>query len=457
MEKRYQVFVSSTYADLKQERQKVIQALMEMDCIPSGMELFPAADEEQLVFIKRIIDDCDYYLLIIGGRYGSTTPEGISYTEKEYDYAIEKGIKVIGLLHANPEDIPFSKTEVDPVLRERLLEFRKKVSSNRLVKYWNNAHELPGLVALSLQKTIKAFPAVGWIKADSISNDQVLNGIKEFQKENKNLRESVEDFSSVIKHEIKPEIIGLTDNLFRQFKGMYTEEYLKTKDGCRTLLMDAINQYRKEISILNSLKDAGSIKPYRNRLSALTDFSSAIDVEINEIMIIGSSLLGLLNLDRFKDIAEKIRFKILSAKVNVKFLLTHPVFADLRVRQESRNPKSIGKEIIKTLMKLQEWGVPEENVKLYKGAPTCFAIRTTSKMFLNPYPYIAPAYDSPCLIIETSSNTPSYFYNAFDRAHFGAWETVVAEKIGDYNTIIEKLEGNLDKYSENANQMFFDM
>ena len=34
MDKRYQVFVSSTYADLQQERQKVIQALMEMDCIP---------------------------------------------------------------------------------------------------------------------------------------------------------------------------------------------------------------------------------------------------------------------------------------------------------------------------------------------------------------------------------------------------------------------------------------
>jgi hypothetical protein len=47
MDKRYQVFVSSTYADLQHERQRVIQALMEMDCIPSGMELFPAADEEQ--------------------------------------------------------------------------------------------------------------------------------------------------------------------------------------------------------------------------------------------------------------------------------------------------------------------------------------------------------------------------------------------------------------------------
>ena len=148
MDKRYQVFVSSTYADLRQERQRVIQTLMEMDCIPSGMELFPAVDEEQWEFIKRIIDDCDYYLLIIGGRYGSTTSEGLSYTEKEYDYAIGNGIKVIALLHANPDDISVAKSDIDPELRRRLKSFREKVAKNRLVKFWKNAEELPRLVAL---------------------------------------------------------------------------------------------------------------------------------------------------------------------------------------------------------------------------------------------------------------------------------------------------------------------
>ncbi|PYS80291.1 MAG: hypothetical protein DMF70_11270 [Acidobacteria bacterium] len=175
MEKRYQVFVSSTYADLRDERQRVIQALMEMDCIPSGMELFPAADEEQWQFIKRVIDDCDYYLLIIGGRYGSTTPEGMSYTEKEYDYAIEKGKKVVALLHANPDEIPMGKSEGDPEMRGRLKGFREKVAANRLVKFWRTADELPGLVALSLSKTIRTYPAVGWIRADQVSNTLMTN------------------------------------------------------------------------------------------------------------------------------------------------------------------------------------------------------------------------------------------------------------------------------------------
>ncbi len=123
MDKRYQVFVSSTYTDLLEERRNVIQALMEMDCIPAGMELFPAADEEQFEFIKRVIDDCDYYIVIVGGRYGSTTSAGISYTEKEYDYAREKGLRVIALLHDKPYDIPLGKSETDQELRARLDAF----------------------------------------------------------------------------------------------------------------------------------------------------------------------------------------------------------------------------------------------------------------------------------------------------------------------------------------------
>ena len=169
MEKRYQVFVSSTYADLQEERRNVIQTLMEMDCIPSGMEIFPAVDEEQWAFIKRVISDCDYYILIIGGRYGSVTSEGISYTEKEYDFAVSIGLKVIAFLHKNPEDIPAKNSELDPLLRGKLESFRRRVSEGRLVKFWSKADELPGLVALSLSKTITTYPAIGWVRADQMS------------------------------------------------------------------------------------------------------------------------------------------------------------------------------------------------------------------------------------------------------------------------------------------------
>lgn len=196
MDKRYQVFISSTYADLKEERRRVIQTVMELDCIPAGMELFPAADEEQFEFIKRIIDDCDYYLVIIGGRYGSTTETGISYTEQEYDYAISHNLKIIELLHESPDDIPLGKSEKDPALRERLQQFRNKVASGRLVKFWKSAQELPGLVSLSLSKTIKMFPAVGWIKADRAASVDLLGEINELRKQNNQLQTVISELSS---------------------------------------------------------------------------------------------------------------------------------------------------------------------------------------------------------------------------------------------------------------------
>jgi hypothetical protein len=188
MDKRYQVFVSSTYADLRLERQKVIQALMEMDCIPAGMELFPAADEEQWIFIKRVIDDCDYYVLIIGGRYGSLTPEGISYTEQECDYALSIGLRVLAFIHQAPEEIPLGRSDIDPELRAKLDAFKKRISDGRLVKFWKSADELPGLVALSLSKTIKIFPALGWVRATAVARESLLDDLNQLRKENADLK-----------------------------------------------------------------------------------------------------------------------------------------------------------------------------------------------------------------------------------------------------------------------------
>ncbi|MBR5678232.1 MAG: DUF4062 domain-containing protein [Paludibacteraceae bacterium] len=186
MDKRYQVFVSSTFSDLKDERSKVMRTIMSMDCIPAGMELFPAMDEEQLEFIKRIIDDCDYYLLIIGGRYGSVNEEGISYTEKEYDYAVQKGIPVLAFLHEDINAIPLGKSEVDSTKRELLLHFREKVAKGRLVQFWSNADDLNGKVAVSLSQTIKQHPAVGWVRANLQTSAESL------QEENKLRRELAE-------------------------------------------------------------------------------------------------------------------------------------------------------------------------------------------------------------------------------------------------------------------------
>jgi hypothetical protein len=176
VEKRYQVFVSSTYADLQSERQEVIQALLELECIPAGMELFPAADEDQWTLIKDVINDCDYYLVIVAGRYGSIGPHGKSYTEMEYRYALEQGKPVIGFVHANPGTLPANRCETDASRIAQLADFSELVKK-KSCRFWDSPSDLGSKVSRSLTKLIKKHPAVGWVRGDLVPNESAAQEI----------------------------------------------------------------------------------------------------------------------------------------------------------------------------------------------------------------------------------------------------------------------------------------
>src|ERR1700726_4687451 len=146
---RYQVFVSSTYDDLREERQQATQAILKAGYFPSGMELFPASDDTQWELIKRVIEESDYYVVIVAARYGSLGPEGRSYPEMEYDYAVERGIPVLGFVREKIGDIPLNNTEKLEKSRKKLEAFRQKVMS-RICRKCSTAAELGMAVMKSL-------------------------------------------------------------------------------------------------------------------------------------------------------------------------------------------------------------------------------------------------------------------------------------------------------------------
>src|SRR3954467_3122145 len=111
MPKKYQVFISSTYRDLIEERNDIAKCILEMDHIPSSMETFLSADEEQFTYIKRIIDQCDYYILLIAGKYGTISDDGLSYTEKEYDYAKDSGKVILGFINRDINKLSLEKVD----------------------------------------------------------------------------------------------------------------------------------------------------------------------------------------------------------------------------------------------------------------------------------------------------------------------------------------------------------
>lgn len=168
---RYQVFVSSTYEDLREERQQATQAILEAGSFPSGMELFPASDETQWELIKRVIEEADYYVVVVGGKYGSIGPDGKSYTEMEYDYAVESGVPILGFVKTEIDELPAKYVEADPERRTQLEAFRKKVMS-RTCRKFSDPLELGMAVMKSLMHEARIRPRIGWVRADQARSEK---------------------------------------------------------------------------------------------------------------------------------------------------------------------------------------------------------------------------------------------------------------------------------------------
>jgi hypothetical protein len=177
VDKRYQVFISSTFIDLLDERQAVLKAILELDHMPAGMELFPATDDTAWQLIRDVIDGSDYYVLIVGGRYGSLDEAGLSYTEKEYDYSVSTKKPVIALLHQNPSGLPREKTETEPKAWEKLQKFRAKVERKHTCVYWQSADDLKSKVIVGMTAAVKRHPAIGWVRADKVPTEATLANV----------------------------------------------------------------------------------------------------------------------------------------------------------------------------------------------------------------------------------------------------------------------------------------
>jgi len=196
MEKRCQIFISSTYEDLKNEREEIIKAVLEMGHIPVGMEMFNAADEDQWRIIQRTIDSSDYYVVISAHRYGSIFPGAdISFTEMEYDYARSIGLPCIGFVIDGKAAWPAQYTDKGKSYK-LLEEFKRKIRA-KPVDFWTTKEDLKSKFAIAMLKTFNIQPRVGWVRGDSISSKETLESLAASVKENIDLRERLANIGQI--------------------------------------------------------------------------------------------------------------------------------------------------------------------------------------------------------------------------------------------------------------------
>lgn len=335
MDKRYQVFVSSTFTDLKEERKAVIEGLLNAKYIPAGMEMFSASNDEQFKYIKKIIDTCDYYILIIGARYGSiNSSTGKSFTEQEYDYAVEKNIPILAFLHADPYNLPYEKR--DDKKRELLEKFREKVSKERLCKMWHTSGELISSVIISLNDEVVNNPQMGWTR--NYRDNRVENEIEieRLRKENKMLNSKVKKMENAIK---SPDIN--TDNEEKIKKLSFENKCLKAD-------IERLSYLPKWAMQNISLTDKISINFLKDgKIGILYITWEEIFIKIGRILLIGCDINDFENI-----LSDRLIFgegRILKNDVN---LIVECLIRNLLCLETENHLKLTrqGKTIIKSIM-----------------------------------------------------------------------------------------------------------
>lgn len=188
MNKKLQVFVSSTYTDLIEERQAAVEAILDAGHIPAGMELFKAG-KSQMKTIQKWIDDSDVYMLILGGRYGSIEEEsGLSYTELEYKYALSKNMPVFAIVLEDSflftKAASVGKDTVFEKENNNKYEIFKDFVKTKIVRFADNDDKILSIIHSQLNTIINDndYNLVGWIRRDSIGYS-----FDDISKENYNL------------------------------------------------------------------------------------------------------------------------------------------------------------------------------------------------------------------------------------------------------------------------------
>ena len=224
VKRKLQVFISSTYIDLKDERQAAVEAILSAGHIPAGMELFKAGNKSQLETIKKWINQSDVYMLILGGRYGSIEESTKkSYTQIEYEYALNMGIPLFAVVLSDSY-IEKKISENETIFKDKeqyessYSEFKKTVES-KMVKFVNDLKDIRVAILESLGELEKEYAFEGWIRGNAITqwpfidinNDEIdVHVLKNCicQLQDKLTLQRVKDAHSVLEHDYP--IRGLT-------------------------------------------------------------------------------------------------------------------------------------------------------------------------------------------------------------------------------------------------------
>ncbi|MEK3942498.1 MULTISPECIES: DUF4062 domain-containing protein [Paenibacillus] len=239
MSKKLQVFISSTFTDLQDERQAAVESVLKSGHIPAGMELFRSGDQSQKDTITKWIEESDVYLLILGGRYGSIEETtGKSYTHWEYDLAGElkkpRFAVVISSDALQKKIKKLGKAVIELDNAQKYEDFKSNVLS-KVSRFFEDTKDIQITVMQTLNELVKDKNLYGWISGRAVQNSEeyatsVLHYKKEMDqlgRENEKLKQALQQ-ATVKERQIQnspPEITDRLEKVLKLLSASYISSY----------------------------------------------------------------------------------------------------------------------------------------------------------------------------------------------------------------------------------------
>lgn len=170
LDKRYQVFISTSGAEMQPERIILSQTLVGMGFFSWGLEQRTPLNT---AFARRHIDDCDYVVILLGSQYGEQSVSGVGYMHLEYIYAVTKQKPIIVFMHEDPASRDPSLHDTKPELQEKFKEFRQLLQQEAdQVFCYRTLRDLEMAVRLNMPQMLERYPVSGWVRPQ---NTQALH------------------------------------------------------------------------------------------------------------------------------------------------------------------------------------------------------------------------------------------------------------------------------------------
>jgi len=148
------VFISSTFKDLAEYRDKAIEVVLRHKCEPLAMEYFGARAEEPKTICDKEIQDCEIFIGIYAHRYGFIPDrETKSITQMEYELA--KDLKKPCLCFIVEESFPWNPKFIEMEKYGALTRFLDKVKKECTVESFKSPEDFGLKLSTSLTNQIK--------------------------------------------------------------------------------------------------------------------------------------------------------------------------------------------------------------------------------------------------------------------------------------------------------------